>query len=220
MVLLRRGAHRRRGGPQLTGAGTALRFDGEICGFGTASGVRVVVGRWPSSPFGAFADVMVEHPGGRRMLIAPTRAIADLVGGVYGFDEIVVTDVVATRTADRLHVVAGALRADVSIGGRDLLGRVLRLVPRRIATSATWARLVDPVARVTMRGVRTAGRTSGGRETYGATDRHRLVAVAASWDGGDLGPLADVDPPVRFGFSSTPKRPSIVEVCTTIHPHR
>jgi hypothetical protein len=218
VVLLRGSTDRRRGGPQLNRPTDVLRFDGEICGFGTTSGVRVIVGRWPVSPFGSFADAMVEHPDGRRLLIAPSPAIADLVGAVYGFDEIVVGDVVASRTPDRLHIAGGPLRADVSIGGRDLLGRVLRLVPRRVATSATWARLVDPVARLTLRGVRTAGRTAGGRETYGATDRHRVVGVEATWEGCALGPLADVDPPVRFGFSSTPKRPSIVAVCTTIRP--
>ena len=218
MVLLRSRTDRRRGGPQLTQSAGVLRFDGEICGFGTASGVRIVVGWWPVSPFGSFADAMVEHPDGRRLLIAPSQAIAELVGGVYGFDDIVVGDVVAWRTSGCLHIAGGPLRADVSIGGRDPLGWVLRLVPRRVATSVTWARLVDPVARLTLRGVRTAGRTAGGRETYGATDRHRVVGVEATWEGRVLGPLADVDPPVRFGFSSTPKRPSIVAVRTTIRP--
>ena len=47
------------------------RFEGEICAFGSTSGYRVVVGRWPVSPFGPLADVMVEEPGGRRAL-APT----------------------------------------------------------------------------------------------------------------------------------------------------
>jgi hypothetical protein len=42
--------------------------------------------------------------------------------------------------------------------------------------------------------------------------------VEASWAGTDLGDLADVDPPVRFGFSSTPRRPSIVAVTTTVQP--
>ena len=194
------------------------RFDGEICGFGTTSGVRVVIGRWTSSPFGAFADAMVEHPDGHRRLIAPTAAVAELVGTVYGFDDITITDVVTTRTPGACTSTAVRCTPTSSIGERDVVGWTLRCVPRRVATSVTWAQLIDPVARVAMRGVRTSGRTSGGRETYGATDRHRVTAVEATWDGDDLGALADVDPPVRFGFSSTPKRPSVVAVRTTIRP--
>ena len=194
------------------------RFDGEICGFGTTAGVRVVIGRWTSSPFGAFADAMVEQADGHRLLIAPNAAVAELVGTVYGFDDITITEVVTTRAPGSLHFHGGPLVADVSIGERDVVGWTLRAVPRRVATSVTWAQLIDPIARVAMRGVRTSGRTSGGRETYGATDRHRLTAVTASWEGAELGALADVDPPVRFGFSSTPKRPSVVAVRTTIRP--
>jgi hypothetical protein len=67
-----------------------------------------------------------------------------------------------------------------------------------------------------MPGVRTRGTTAGGQEFYAATDRHRLTTVTASWDGVDLGAVAPVDPPVRFGFSSTPRRASIVAVTTTV----
>jgi hypothetical protein len=107
----------------------------------------------------------------------------------------------------------------VAIGGRDALGWALRAVPRSVATSAWWPAAVDPFARVLLRGVRTRGTTPGGEERYGATDRHRVDAVTASWDGSDLGPLAPVDPPVRFGFSSTPRRPSVVTVVTTVRRH-
>jgi len=40
-----------------------LRFAGRIAGFGTASGTRVVLGMWESSPFGRFADVIAENRG-------------------------------------------------------------------------------------------------------------------------------------------------------------
>ena len=194
------------------------RFAGEICGFGTTSGVRVVIGRWTSSPIGSFADAMVEHPGGDRVLIAPSVEVAELIGGLYAFDDMTISDVGAERLPGRLRFSGGPLIADVTIGDRDALGWALRCVPPALATSVLWARIIDPVARVTMRGVRTTGRTVGGRETYGATDRRRVAAVRASWAGADLGPLADVDPPVQFGFSSTPTRPSIVTVTTTIRP--
>ena len=194
------------------------RFVGEICGFGTASGRRIVIGRWPTSPFGPIADAMVEAGDGVRTLIAPTTEVADYIAGVYSFDEAIVADVATSRSPDGLHFEGGPLVADVTVGGRDGLGRVLRMVPAGVATHPRWAAICDPIVRRVLRGVRTRGRTAGGEEFYGATDRRRIVAARASWSGADLGPLADVDPPVRFGFSSTPRRPSIVAVTTTVRP--
>ena len=196
------------------------RFTGEICGFGTTSGHRVVVGRWPESPFGPFADVMHEDPDGVRSLLAPTAEVADFVRATYVFDRVVLVPVAAERTPGSLSVRAGGLEAEVGIGPRTGLGRLLRAVPAPLAGSPTWCTVTDPVARVALRGVRTRG-TAGGdrREFYGATDEHRVVSARASLDGRDLGTLADVWPPVRFGFSSTPRRPSIVAVTTTIR-HR
>ncbi|MEO5901690.1 MAG: hypothetical protein ABIR68_16400 [Ilumatobacteraceae bacterium] len=192
------------------------RLVGEICGLGTEIGTRLVIGRWTSTPYGPFADVMVELAGGRRLLLAPNAEIAELITALYEFDEVIVEPVVAERASDRLRIAAGPLLAEVTIGARDALGWCLRATPRRIATSTAFAAAVDPIARIVLRGVRTRGRTSGGQEFYGATDRHRVTAVRATWDGNDLGELRPVDPPVRFGFSSTPKRPSIVEVTTTV----
>jgi hypothetical protein len=46
-------------------------FTGRIAGFGSGAGVRMVVGSWLESPFGRFADVMVETADGKRILLAP-----------------------------------------------------------------------------------------------------------------------------------------------------
>lgn len=194
------------------------RFTGEICGVGTASGTRLVVGRWTSSPFGAFADVMAERPDGHRVLLAPTDEVAAYVSGIYSFDEVRTVPVAAERTGGALAVSAGPLVATISLGGRTRLGRLLRCVPRPLATSPAWAAAIDPVARRVRAGVRTRGRTPGGVESYGATDELAVTGVAATWDGEDLGPLADVAPPVRFGFGSSPARPSLVEVVTSVRP--
>jgi hypothetical protein len=196
--------------------GDEERFTGEICGFGTASGVRVVLGRWLQSPFGSFADAMVEDADGRRTFIAPDDTVAAYVTAVYAFDELVVAPIATERRTGFLRFTGGPLFADVVVGGRDALGVVLRAVPRRLAASPTWAAAIDPVARVLLPGVRTRGATPGGEERYAATDRHRLTRISATWGGVHLGPLADVDPPVRFGFSSTPRQPSIVAVTTTV----
>ncbi len=196
------------------------RFRGEITGFGTSSGRRVVIGHWTTSPFGGFADVMTEAPDGVRTLLAPSDEVAAFVSTTYEFDRVEIVEVEVARTAGALSCRAGPFLAEVDLGARTALGHLLRLVPRRVAESPTWCSLVDPFAALVLRGVRTRGSAGNGRrEWYGATDQRSVDAVRASWSGVGLGPVADVWPPVGFGFSSTPRRPSNVEVVTTIE-HR
>lgn len=76
------------------------RFNGEIAAFGTASGHRVVVGRWPVSPFGPISDVMVEAPDGTRLLIAPSDEIARFVASTYRFDSVEIKPVEVKRQPD------------------------------------------------------------------------------------------------------------------------
>jgi hypothetical protein len=190
------------------------RFAGAIAGVGTSSGTRIVVGRWPSSPYGAFADAMVETATGRRVLVAPTHEVADFVATTYVFDEVRVEPI--TVDAD-WRVRSDSLELALTLGGTTPLGLLLRCVPRRVATSPAWCTVTDPIARVVLRGVRTRGTAGNGRrEFYGATGARRITAVSGSFDGVDLGALAPVDPPPRFGFSSTPSRPSVTDVVTTV----
>jgi hypothetical protein len=80
-----------------------------------------------------------------------------------------------------------------------------------------WCTVIDPLARLAVRGVRTRGSAGNGRrEWYGVTDQHAVTAVSCVLDGRPLAALADVWPPVGFGFSSTPRAPGIVCVTTTI----
>ena len=198
---------------------TALRwrFDGEIASFGTSSGHRIVVGRWPVSPFGPISDVMIEKPDGTRLLIAPSEEVTRFVASTYLFDSVEVTPVQVVRRPDRVAVVAGPLRADLIVGPRGWLGLLLRTVPRPVAATPAWAALVDPLVRAVLPGVRTRGSAGAGRrEWYGAFDHRPLVSVTACWQGADLGNMAEVRPPVRFGFGSTPRRPSIVRLTTTV----
>lgn len=193
------------------------RFTGRIAGVGSTSGVRVVVGRWDASPWGSFADVMVEDAAGHRVLLAPDERVQDFVAATYAFDEHVIEPVAVEDTADGWAVSTPSLSLRLVVGGRTPLGAALGLVPARVATSPAWCAVVDPVARVVMRGVRTRG-TAGNdrREWYGATSVHAVTALSGRWRGRDLGALAPVDPPCRFGFSSTPRRPSVTGVVTTI----
>ncbi len=193
------------------------RFDGAIAGVGTTAGVRVVVGRWADSPLGDFADVMLAEPDGTRWLLAPSAEVAEFVGGTYHFDRVEVGPVLVRSGEDWWDVEAPGLDLTFSLGRRAPVGWLLRLVPRRLATSTAWARVTDPVARVVLRGVRTRGTAGGGRtETYGATDLHRVTSATGTWRGADLGELAPVAPEPGFGFGSTPRRPSVTRLVTTV----
>ncbi|QCX27579.1 hypothetical protein [Nocardioides jishulii] len=195
-----------------------LRFTGHIAGVGSSSGLRAVVGRWDSSPFGAFSDVMVETAPGHRVLLAPRADVADFVASTYAFDEVRIEPVTVVDIEDgSWSVTAPSLDLAIGIGRRTLLGALLRVVPRTIATAPAWSRVTDPVSRHAVRGVRTRGSAGGGRlEVYGATDTRRVASLAGRFDGVDVGTLAPLDPPCRFGFSSAPRTPAVTELVTTV----
>ncbi|QCU77197.1 hypothetical protein E7744_02410 [Citricoccus sp. SGAir0253] len=206
------------------------RFTGHIAGAGTAGGTRLVLGAWDRSPHGAFADVMVEHPDGRRELLAPDEWVAEFVAATYVFDAVRLVPVTVTvdggagdgigtgdRPGARWTVAAGPLRWEFTVGARTGWGHVLRAVPPRLGRTLTVARVSDRVARLVMPGVRTLGTAGNDRlEWYAARDLHRLTASSATWDGQDLGALADMDPPPRFGFSSTPRSPTLTTLTSTV----
>lgn len=202
-------------------ARTVDRFDGRILGVGTGSGVRLVVGDWRNSPLGAFTDVMVVTEDGHRLLLAPGDAVADYVARTYTFDEVVRCPVdlteITTKEGRRWVVGAGPLSARIEIGARTATGWLLVPIPGPLARSRVLATLADPVARRVHPGVRTRGSARGHqREYYGARDQHAVTDLAGTWLGADLGALADVLPAPDFGFSSTPARPSLTRVTTTV----
>jgi hypothetical protein len=197
-----------------------MRFDGWIAGLGTASGTRLVLGHWPRSPFGPVSDVMVEYPDGRRLLLAPTEELGRFIAGTYSFDEVRVVPISVERSGSTWIVAAGPLALRFCTGGRRVLGRLLRAVPPALARQLPWTRLINMPARV-LRGVRTYGSAGNGRrEWYAAQDLHHIVAATGVLNGVDLGHLTDVNPPVRFGFGSTPRFPALVRVTTTVQVPR
>jgi hypothetical protein len=198
------------------------RFEGRIAGFGTTSGVRLVVGMWQRSPLGSFTDIFLEEAGGHRILFAPSQAVADFVSSTYTFDETRIMPVQTTRVAGGLHVVAGdELDLTITIGRLTPLGRLLRAVPGFLATRPAWLRLIDPLAAVLVPGVHTAGSAGNGRtEFYGVTALRAITAVSGWWNATDLGSLARLDPPVSFGFGSAPPEPQLADVVTTIRERR
>lgn len=182
-----------------------LRFRGQIAGVGSTSGVRAVVGRWSDTHLGSFGDAMVETREGHRVLIAPSHDVAEFICATYDFDEVRVGPVTVEYQPRRWHVESASLDLTITVGSLMLLGRLLRLVPPRLAASPAWSTVVDPIARSVMRGVRTRGTALAGRqEFYGATDPHAVTDLVGHFDGQTLGALAPVDPPCRFGSRRPP----------------
>lgn len=193
------------------------RFVGEILGVGTTEGTRIVVGNWASSVYGRFADVMVERADGRRILVAPTREVAEYVAATYSFDDVRVVAVAVEHRANQLTVTAGPLDVDVRLGRRTPIGSALHCLPERLTGQSWFCRACDPIARVLMPGVRTHGTAGGGRhEFYGAHDVHAVRSLTASWGRHSLGDLAPVSPAPRFGFGSTPRTPTLTRLTTTV----
>lgn len=191
-------------------------FTGHIAGLGTTSGVRIVVGVWSTSPFGVFADVMVENATGHRTLLAPTQTIADFVASTYSFDEVRI-EPVSVHRGQEWSVHTPSLQLRFTPGRRLWIAPFLILVPPPLRRSPTWARLCNPVAMAVLPGVRTYGSAGGGRtEWYAATDIRRLVRTGATWDGAELGRLAQVKPPVRFGFASSPAQPTVTALTSYV----
>ena len=194
-----------------------MRFTGRIAGFGTSSGTRIVVGVWRDSPFGAFADAMIERPNGERLLLAPNDDVADLVSTTYSFDRVDVLPFTTDGRGRTLRVRSERLSADIEIGRVSPLGILLRTIPRPLAADWRWAATIDPVARILVHGARTAGSAGGGRrEYYGVSDARDITSIRGALDGADLGSLAPLSPAPRFGFASTPATPTMVDVTTTI----
>jgi hypothetical protein len=193
-------------------------MEGTISSTGFASGDRFVVGHWLRSPVGPTVDVMWARPDGERVLLAPDVETADFVQSVYRFDRcgIVGLDALAGPTALALRTVGlgvsglaeGELELHLRAGGP-----ALRL-PDRPLWFTRWVE--RPVARAVM-DVRTWGVSpTGVHEWYQAAACRFAVSATATVDGRDLGAMAPLRPACGFGFSESPRRPSIVEVRPTL----
>jgi len=195
---------------------TAHSFTGHIAGIGTQSGTRLVLGMWAQTPFGSFADAMIETPDGHRTLVAPTAEVADFIAATYTFDEVVIAPV-AVEPGSWWRLTSTDLDIRFAPHGRLWLAPLLHAVPGRLGRTAGWARVCNPIARCLMPGVQTYGTAGSGRtEWYWARDIRKILQANGTWRGQDLGDLSPLNPPVRFGFASAPAQPSLTALTSYV----
>jgi hypothetical protein len=187
---------------------TVHSLGGVIGSAGFASGDRIVVGHWWTSPIGAFTDVMWVEPDGLRVLYAPDDRVARFVTSLYRFER---ADVVTFRTE------GDGKRLDLTFGDRAVTMRSGRGVPIPFGRPRWCTRWIEgPIARATMH-VRTYGVTATGvREWYQADVYRRMRFAEASIAGTSLGAWGPVDPPARVGFSEPPRRATMVNLHTRL----
>lgn len=189
---------------------------GSILSTGFASGDRVVVGHWASTPIGPITDVMWATPDGTRCLYVPSDLAGEFISGVYAFDAVVVTD---------FSVVARPDAVQITFGDRTLAFAARRGIPIPFRRPAAFTRFIEgPIARRLM-GVETYGISPTGVAEWYRADRWRPLRAASGTIGGrDLGAIRPVRPACGFGFSEPPARPSWVDVRPRLgypaeHPH-
>jgi len=188
---------------------------GSITSVGFSSGHRFVIGHWPTSPIGPFADVMWRDPANSKILLAGPEA-ADYITTIYPFDErvatpVTVTDTVGGRGANRLDVLSEPLKLRLTIGRP-----VFPIPPRPRWVTST----VERWAARALLGVNTYGVSPTGAEEWYRTRSVRLVTGGrGALNGVDLGSVTDLEQPMNVGFSEPPTWPSHVRLRVDVrHP--
>ena len=183
-------------------------FQGRITSSGFQTGDRIVVGAWNSSPFGNFTDIMWAKPDGTRVLIAPTQEIADYVTAMYSFDEVVLEEIVSKEEGRSLSVECKSMDLQFS-WNRGFVIPFKRSLLFIATVELFFARLFFST--------RTYGLTRNNRREWYAIDRvSNLSHASARIEGNNVGDMATMNPPCKFGFSEAPKKPASCEVRTHI----
>ncbi len=181
---------------------------GSITSVGFSSGHRFVIGHWPRSPIGAFADVMWRHANGSKTLIASPEA-ADYITGIYPFDDrigspVTVTDTVGGPGEHRIVVESDPVMLSLTIGRA-----VVPLPPRPRWITATIERWTAGA----LLGVNTYGVSpTGVEEWYRTKSVRRVVDGRGELRGTDLGQLTNLEQPMEVGFSEPPRQPTHVRL--------
>ena len=189
-------------------ANTIDTLNGSITSAGFESGDQFVVGHWPNSPIGPFADVMWRSVDGSKTLIAPAPA-ADYITDIYPFQRLIDSPVVVTDTVGR------GGRGEIAVESAPLILRLeigrlaIPFPPRPRWITATVERRLAKL----LLGVSTYGRSpTGVEEWYRTRSVRRVIAGRAVLDGAELGTLTRLDHPMDVGFSDPPAFPSHVRL--------
>ena len=151
-------------------------------------------------------DLMWALPDGTRRLVAPDRPVADFVSSLYRFEDVLVAPM-------RLTAGPRLLELEVPDLGLSLALRAGRAMPFPLARPGSVTRRLESPLAQRLLGVRTWGVGPGGAEQwYQVRSLRWLAEGSANLGGEDLGPLGQLEPPVSFGFSEPPRRPSMVGV--------
>ena len=161
---------------------------------------------------------MLAEPAGRRVLLAPSDEVAEFVVDDYTFDQVELGAVAVETGRTAWSVTAPGLSLRFGVGRRSPLGYLLRSQPRVLATSPAWTRVTDPVRRAG-----AARRTHPGHGRAGPARvlrRHRPAPGHRRWPAPGAAPSSArwprSSPEPGFGFGSTPERPSVTSIVTTV----
>ncbi len=188
-------------------------LDGLIGAAGFASGDRVVIGHWHTSPIGPFNDIMWAEPDGWRTLFVADERSKTFITAVYQFDSVIV----APSLTVRFSAASRRPRLEAAWPNAQLefrVGRAASFPPR-----PDWVtrRIEAPIAKKTMN-VDTYGVSpTGVYEWYRTKKLRRILGGWGIVAGRDLG---DVGPPVGatgFGFSEPPPFASVTEISPRLH---
>jgi uncharacterized membrane protein len=183
-------------------------FKGRITSSGFESGDRIVVGAWKESPFGEFTDIMWAKKDGSRILIAPTKEVADYVDAMYSFDEIKIQDIEVKQLERALSVTCDSMKLDFEWN---------KGWPIPFKRSLFFIATVELLFARIFFGTQTHGVTKNQRKEWYAIDRvSKLTKASATIGGTNVGDLRPLSEPCKFGFSEAPKKPSSCEVRTHI----
>ncbi len=183
-----------------------MRYElqGVIASAGFASGHRVVIGNWDSTPIGPMVDVMWCDPDGTRTLFAPDAGVARFVEAVYRFDSVVIRP---------FEWIGNAWAVRVELDDRlvELVAGPGWRIP--IRRPAWFTRRVEGPVAHTVLGVRTYGTGPAGVREWYRADATRPVQTGYGRLGGEsLGRILPTWQPAHFGFSEPPSGPALVEV--------
>jgi hypothetical protein len=154
-------------------------------------------------------DVMWAKPDGARVLIAPNERVAEFVGAIYHFDEVVIDAVHVGRTPRALAVAAAGLRMRLNLGRAFVL-------PLPHNRPLAFTRFVESPIAERLMNVKTYGVTNKGiEEWYQARSVSWVQSASASLDGTHLGAMSKVVP-LKVGVSEPPSRPSVVCIKPTL----